>query len=166
MRYELEARLKQAQEEEIKTSPIKAIILLVLGAALIIFGGECVNKTSVVIAEYFGMDEQLIGLTIVAIGTSLPELVTCVIAALKKQPDLAVGNIIGSNIFNILFVLGLTCVIQPVGFDPAFILDGIVAIVSTVLLFAYTCGDRKLTRWEGCSLLVLYAIYLGYLIIK
>lgn len=146
--------------------PFMMFVCIVGGLAALVYGSDLTVNSAIDIAHRLSISDRIIGLTIVAIGTSLPELVTCVIAALKKQPDLAVGNIIGSNIFNILFVLGLTCVIQPVGFDPAFILDGIVAIISIILLFAYTCGDRKLTRWEGCSLLVLYAIYLGYLIIK
>lgn len=146
--------------------PFMMFVCIVGGLAALVYGSDLTVNSAIDIAHRLSISDRIIGLTIVAIGTSLPELVTCVIAALKKQPDLAVGNIIGSNIFNILFVLGLTCVIQPVGFDPAFILDGIVAVISIMLLFAYTCGDRKLTRWEGCSLLVLYAIYLGYLIIK
>lgn len=147
-------------------SPWMMLIYIIGGLAALVYGSDLTVNSAIDIAHRLSISDRIIGLTIVAIGTSLPELVTCVIAALKKQPDLAVGNIIGSNIFNILFVLGLTCVIQPVGFDPAFILDGIVAIISVILLFAYTIGDRKLTRWEGCSLLMLYAVYLGYLIVK
>ena len=140
-------------------SPWMMLIYIIGGLAALVYGSDLTVNSAIDIAHRLSISDRIIGLTIVAIGTSLPELVTCVIAALKKQPDLAVGNIIGSNIFNILFVLGLTCVIQPVGFDPAFILDGIVAIISVILLFAYTIGDRKLTRWEGCSLLMLYAVY-------
>ena len=157
----------KSQEEDSKLmNPWLMLLCIVGGLGALVYGSDLTVNSAIDIAHRLNVSDRIIGLTIVAIGTSLPELVTCVIAALKKQPDIAVGNIIGSNIFNILFVLGLTCVIQPVGFDPVFILDGIVAIISIVLLFAYTCGDRKLTRWEGCSLLVLYAIYLGYLIIK
>jgi cation:H+ antiporter len=136
------------------------------GLAALVYGSDLTVNSAIEIAQMLKVSDRIIGLTIVAIGTSLPELVTCVIAALKKQPDLAVGNIIGSNIFNILFVLGLTCTIQPIVFDSAFVLDGIVAIVSTILLYVFTVGDRKLTRWEGCSFLIIYLIYLWYLIVK
>ncbi len=136
------------------------------GLVALVYGSDLTVNSAIEIAQMLKVSDRIIGLTIVAIGTSLPELVTCVIAALKKQPDLAVGNIIGSNIFNILFVLGLTCTIQPIVFDSAFVLDGIVAIVSTILLYVFTVGDRKLTRWEGCSFLIIYLIYLWYLIVK
>jgi cation:H+ antiporter len=165
-------KMAKASKDEVQEdlpkpmNPWLMLLCIVGGLGALVYGSDLTVSSAIDIAHRLSISDRIIGLTIVAIGTSLPELVTCVIAALKKQPDLAVGNIIGSNIFNILFILGLTCVIQPVGFDPAFILDGIVAVVSTVVLFAYTCGDRKLTRWEGCALLVLYAIYLGYLIIK
>ena len=157
----------KSQEEDSKLmNPWLMLLCIVGGLGALVYGSDLTVNSAIDIAHRLSISDRIICLTIVAIGTSLPELVTCVIAALKKQPDIAVGNIIGSNIFNVLFVLGLTCVIQPVSFDSAFILDGIVAIISIILLFAYTIGDRKLTRLEGCSLLLLYVIYLGYLIIK
>ena len=112
------------------------------------------------------ISDRIIGLTIIAIGTSLPELVTCVVAAIKKQPDLAVGNIIGSNVFNILFVLGATCAICPVPFDRAFYFDGAVAFLAIILLWIFTVKDTVLSRGEGIILTLSYIGYMTYLIVK
>ncbi len=154
----------EIKENETHKNIFLMLLLMIAGLGALVWGSDLTVNSAVDIAHILNISDRIIGLTIVAIGTSLPELVTCVIAALKKQPDLAVGNIIGSNIFNILFVLGVTCTIKPVAFDPAFLIDGIIMILSVVLLFAFTCNDRKLSRWEGILFVFFYIIYLGYLI--
>ena len=123
-----------------------------------------INKIIPVIANKFGMSDRLIGLTIVAFGTSLPELVTSIIAASKKKADIAIGNIVGSNIFNILFVLGTTCLIKAVYYAQAFIVDGIIAIAAVVLLFLSCVRKKQLGRMAGIVMLLSYCGYFIYLI--
>lgn len=154
------------KENETHKNIFLMLLLIIGGLGALVYGSDLTVNSAVNIAHILNISDRIIGLTIVAIGTSLPELVTCIIAALKKQPDLAVGNIIGSNIFNILFVLGVTCTIKPIAFDSAFLIDGIIMILSVVLLFACTYNDRKLSRFEGIVFLSFYIIYLGYLIFK
>ena len=116
------------------------------------------------LAEMFGMSERFIGLTIVALGTSLPELFTSVIAARKGKADIAIGNIVGSNIFNILFVVGTSSLIIPVVFVSNFLIDCIVAMVAGITLWAFVFRKKKLVRWHGIVMLVCYAIYFVYLL--
>ena len=144
-------------------SGIKMILFLVVGIAAVIFSSNLIVDSSVNIARAINISERVIGLTVIAFGTSLPELVTCIVAAIKKRSDLAVGNIIGSNIINILFVLGVTGLIKPIPFEPAFLIDGAVGVIAIVMLwlFVFRCG--KLTRNNGIVLLLSYFIYLGYL---
>lgn len=144
-------------------SGIRTILFLVVGIAAVIFSSNLIVDSSVNIARALNISERVIGLTIIAFGTSLPELVTCIVAAIKRRSDLAVGNIIGSNIINILFVLGVTGLIKPIPFEPAFLIDGAVGVIAVVmlLLFVFRCG--KLTRGNGIVLFLSYFIYLGYL---
>jgi cation:H+ antiporter len=118
------------------------------------------------IAKDAGLSEALIGLTVVAVGTSLPELATSVVAALRKNADIAIGNIVGSNIFNIFFVLGMTSTIAPLPISNALNFDLVVSIVATALLFIFmfTMGRRHLVRWEGIVFVTIYIAYLAYLI--
>ena len=141
----------------------KLIFLLVLGLTGLVGGGNIVVDSSVNIAHMFGLNETLIGLTIVAIGTSLPELVTSVMAALKNESDIAIGNIIGSNIFNILFVLGLSSTIFPIKVLYSVNLDILIMILTTVLLFALAFFQKKISRIGG---FVLLSYYIGYIIFK
>lgn len=113
----------------------KLIIMTLIGLAAIVIGSDFTVNSATKLATVFGLSERFIGLTIVAFGTSLPELITSATAATKKKTDIAIGNIIGSNIFNILFVLGTTALISPVAFEPSFVLDSIMCIASAVLLF-------------------------------
>jgi cation:H+ antiporter len=113
----------------------------------------------------FGVSERFIGLTIVALGTSLPELMTSVTAARKHNADIAIGNIVGSNIFNIAFVVGLTGLITTVPFQPKFIIDGIVAVLAAVLLLVSVLVGRKLSRPAGVIMLLAYAGYFAYLVV-
>lgn len=141
------------------------IIAIVGGIACIVVGSDFAVDGATEIARFFNMSERFIGLTIVALGTSLPELVTSVTAARKNQADLAIGNIVGSNIFNILFVAGTTALITPVVFASNFIIDGFVTIFAVVLLLACVLNkDMKLKRWGGILMLVSYAGYFVYLL--
>lgn len=144
----------------------KSILYSVVGAAAIIGGGQLVVESAKVIAATLGMGETLIGLTVVAIGTSLPELVTSIVAAKKGDSGIAMGNVVGSNIFNILFILGMAGVISPMSADSAFFIDtGILIGVSLVMLFfAYT--GKKTSRTEGAISTGLYIIYTAYIIMR
>lgn len=140
------------------------IVMVVVGAAMIVVGSYVTVDAAKKLAGMFGMEERLIGLTIVAFGTSLPELVTSVTAALKGKPDIAVGNIVGSNIFNILFVVGTTALIIPVNYIADFLVDSIAAIAAAVLLFGCVVRKSKLNRLGGSLMLVGYAAYFVYLL--
>ena len=155
----------QAEEKaDEKKKPMWLLfVMVILGAAMIVKGSDFTVKAASAIAKLFGMEERLIGLTIVAFGTSLPELVTSVTAALKKKPDIAVGNIVGSNIFNLLFVAGTTAVITPVPYASTFRVDSLVAIATVVLLFLCVVRKRKLGRLGGFLILSAYVGYFVYM---
>lgn len=166
----LEARKsgdKQREEEEYKILPVwQCIIYIIGGAAAIAYGGDLVVDSASVIAKTFGMSQNLIGLTIVAFGTSLPELVTSVVAAKKKEVDMALGNVIGSNIFNILLVLGVAATISPMAFNMENVIDIIVLVVMSVIVLCFAWTKEKIVRWEGGVMLALYAVYVGYICIR
>lgn len=157
--------LGEAENIKIYSMP-KSILLILAGLTLLIVGGNVVVDNAITIAKYYGMSEKLIGLTILAAGTSLPELATSCVAALKKNPDIAVGNVIGSNIFNIFFILGLTGIVHPIDYNAAMNFDLQVLMASTIMLiiFMFTLNTRKLDRWEAFLLLAAYIGYTGYLI--
>ena len=142
----------------------KLLLMIVVGAVMIIWGSDLAVDAASKLAKIFGMDERFIGLTIVALGTSLPELVTSVTAAVKGKADIAVGNIVGSNIFNILFVVGTTALITPVYYNPAFLVDSIVAVVAMVFLWFCVFKDKNLGRMGGGIMLAGYVAYFIYLI--
>ncbi len=160
----------QVEEEPVEESHtneniFKLIFFIIIGVALIILGSNISVEAAKKIAKAFGMSERLIGLTIVALGTSLPELVTSVIAAMRHKADIAIGNIIGSNIFNILFVIGSSALITPVLYQSAFVFDSIVCAASTLLLFVLILNKkRNLTRIGGAIMLLAFVAYLCYLI--
>lgn len=164
----IRAALKNRTEEDEQRilSWTKSLILVVVGAAAIIIGGDLVVDSATTIAVNLGMGETLVGLTIVALGTSLPELVTSIIAAKKGDSGIAIGNVVGSNIFNILFILGMAGVIQPMTADSAFFIDtGILIGVSLVmLLFAFT--KKKTDRIEGAISTLIYVAYTAYIIMR
>ena len=168
--YLLRMSLKgQAVSEEIEKSDkneklIKLIILIIVGGVMIVWGSDITVDAATNLARIFGMSERLIGLTIVAFGTSLPELVTSATAAIKKKADIAVGNIIGSNLFNILFVVGIASAITPVIYAKDFFIDTIVCLLTAVLLWVCVLRKHKLMRHGGVILLVCYAGYFIYLI--
>lgn len=145
-------------------SVLKIILLIVLGVAALIFGSNMIVDSATNIARILNVSERIIGLTIVAFGTSLPELVTCIVAAIKRHSDLAIGNIVGSNISNILFVLGVTGLIEPIPFDNAFIPDAVIGTWASVLLLAFTMYKYRLSRLGGAIFLASYIIYISYVI--
>lgn len=146
----------------------KSIIFIGLGVVMLYFGGEWVVGGATELAAQMGLSQGLIGLSVVAIGTSLPELVTSVIAARKKNVDIAVGNVIGSNIFNLLWVLGLSATINPLPFHVINNVDILVMVFSIVMiLFALAfSGDRKINRASGIMFVLLYAAYMYYLFLR
>ncbi len=148
-----------------KTSMGKLLLFVVVGMAAIVFGSDIVVDAATAIARIFGMSERFIGLTIVAFGTSLPELVTSVTAARKGNSDIAVGNIVGSNLFNIMFVVGITAVIIPVVYQPAFWVDSVAAVAAAVLLFACVYRGKALKCRHGLLMLACYGAYFGYLLL-
>ncbi|MFH1439735.1 MAG: calcium/sodium antiporter [Candidatus Woesearchaeota archaeon] len=165
--YAAKAERNKDQEQIKIFGNLKTVIYIIVGIAGLYFGGDLVVDGAVFIAKQFGLSEFLISVTIIAIGTSLPEIVTAVTAALKKDTDMSVGTIVGTNIFNILFVLGITALISPIS-APYFInFDLIILLIATALLFAFMFIGRKhtLDRWEGIVYIIIYAIYL-YIIIK
>lgn len=157
------------KEEKIKVySYAVSILMTVFGILLLFVGGKILVDNAVILASLAGLSESFIGLTIVAVGTSLPELATSVVAAVHKHNDIALGNIIGSNIFNVFWVIGLTGTILQLPFSPATNIDVLVAISSMLLLFfAMFLGKRRmLERWQGVLFIVFYVVYIGYLICR
>ncbi|WP_019415382.1 calcium/sodium antiporter [Paenisporosarcina sp. TG20] len=136
------------------------------GLAAIIFGGDFVVKNSTEIAISLGMSEALVGLTIVAVGTSLPELVTSAIAAWKKESEIALGNIIGSNIFNILLVLGASATISPIGVNGLLFTDAIILIVFTVIVLIFALTNFRIGKREGIFLALSYIVYMIFIILR
>lgn len=144
----------------------KTVLFLTFGFAGLFLGGKLVVDNAVLIARQCGVSDKLIALTIVAAGTSLPELATSAVAAYKRRPDIAVGNVVGSNIFNIFFILGVSTLVRSAGFDPVLNADFLVLTAATLLLFftMFTGRRHRLDRWESCLFVVGYACYLTYLI--
>ena len=159
--------LMEAEEAESANRPVWLLVVMgVVGMALIVLGSDVTVDAATALAKMFGMSERFIGLTIVALGTSLPELFTSVIAAKKGKADIAIGNIVGSNIFNILFVVGTSALITTVPFASNFVVDCLVAIGAGVLLWLCVFRKKKLTRTGGILMLLSYAAYFAYLLIK
>ena len=152
-------------EEPVKSLSLwKALILTAVGLGLIILGSDIAVDAATALARIFGMSERFIGLTIVALGTSLPELFTSVSAARKGNADIAIGNIVGSNIFNILFIVGLSALIVPVPFANPFRIDTVIAILAGIVLLIFALPKKKLLRWQGPVMLAMYGVYLTYLL--
>lgn len=156
---------KQSADESKESRPVwKLLIAAIVGGVVVVWGSNITVDSATALAEIIGLSEKFIGLTIVALGTSLPELVTSVTAAKKGNADIAIGNIVGSNIFNILFVLGTSALIIPITFEPSFVIDSIIAVAAGVLLWISTIKSKKLTRPWGIVMLVCYAAYFVYLL--
>ncbi len=154
-------------EDEIKSLPIwQCIIYIVGGLIAIVKGGDLVVASATDIARTFGLSETLIGLTIVAIGTSLPELVTSVVAAKKGEVDMALGNVIGSNIFNILFILGISGTIMPMSMASESIMDLILLTAMSLFVYVFGWTKQKLNRMEGAVMILMYVVYSVYICIR
>lgn len=157
----------EQEEESTKSMSVwKCLLFMIVGGILVVKGSDFAVSGASEIARYFGMSERFIGLTIVAFGTSLPELVTSVTAARKGNTGIAIGNIVGSNIFNILFVLGTTALICTIPFESRFVIDNAIAIAAGVLLWLGTVKHRELRRPCGIVMLLCYAAYFVYLCIQ
>ena len=141
----------------------KCVVLILVGLVCLVVGGEMIVKTAVAIARYCGVAESVIGLTIVALGTSLPELATSVVAAFKHNNDIAIGNVVGSNIFNVFFILGTSAIIKHLPVYPGIEIDAALVAVSALAVWLLLCNkNRSINRWGGALLLVIYAGYLTY----
>ena len=157
---------KKEEVEETKKRPVWMLLLfVVIGIVLVVWGSDVTVDAATMIARAAGLSQRFIGLTIVALGTSLPELVTSVSAARKGKADIAIGNIVGSNIFNILFVVGTTALITPVVFKPEFMIDTMISLAAGILLWLCVFRDRKLGRAGGIIMLLGYVAYFVYLVV-
>ena len=169
----VKAAKKDSVKDEENTSEIKMsknILLSLIGVVGIVFGGNLVVDSATNIAYALGMSEKLVGLTIVAVGTSLPELVTSIVAALKGENDIALGNVLGSNIFNLVLILGASATITPIAVSGVMIIDFIILIAVTLfigaLIFFNKKDEKRLGRLEGIILVGIYVAYLAYIIMR
>ena len=163
----LEEAEEELVEEEIKILPMWKCLLFIVGGMIAIkFGGDFVVDGASAIAAGFGLSQTLIGLTIVALGTSLPELVTSIVAARKDEVDMALGNVIGSNIFNILLILGVAAAISPITFLMENIIDIVILIVMSLVVWIFAWTSKEINRKEGIMMLLMYAVYMVYICIR
>lgn len=159
-------RHPQQETAQEQTSMGRSIAMIIIGLALIVAGGEAVVASAKIIARMAGMSETIIGLTIVAVGTSLPELVTSVVAAKKGETGLAVGNVVGSNVMNLLFVLGLSAAIHPIGINLASVCDMFILLGASILTFVFLYTVRRIDRWEGAIMVGLYLLDVAFAILR
>lgn len=158
------AKREKEKEESVQEIPLwKSLVFMILGGVMVVKGSDLAVDSACRLAAFFGISQRFIGLTIVALGTSLPELVTSVVAARKGNADIAIGNIVGSNIFNILFILGTASVICEIPFDSRFLVDTGIAIASAALLLAGSVKRRQLGKACGIAMLGCYGVYFLYL---
>ena len=170
-KFDFQKKQKQLEQENStknkKEKPLwLCIILSIIGLAGVIFGGTLVVNNASAFAKSLGMSESLVALTIVSIGTSLPELVTSVVASVKKEAEMAIGNVIGSNLFNIILILGLSSTISPLTISTTAVVDIIVMGCSALLIFIISLCSKKITRWQGAMFVLMYIGYLTYIIIR
>ena len=161
----LKNRTEGDEEQKILSWP-KSIVFIIVGAAAIIAGGNFVVDSAQKIALSLGMEESLVALTVVALGTSLPELVTSIVAAKKGDSGIAMGNVVGSSIFNIVFILGLAGTISPMAVAPTFVIDTAILIGVCVMMWLFAFTKKKTGRIEGATCLVVYAAYMAYIIMR
>lgn len=160
-------RHPEPEEAAAERMPLwKCALLIVIGIALIVGGGQAVVYAAKAIARAAGMTETLIGLTIVAIGTSLPELVTSIVAAKKGETSLAVGNAVGSNLFNLMFILGISALIRPIAVNLASVLDLVILLLASILTLVFARSGRKITRPEGAVMLAVYAADVVFAVLR
>lgn len=166
VRSALKARA-EASDDEYEVLPVwKCIVFIIGGIIAIKFGGDFVVDGASTVAAKMGLSQNLIGLTIVACGTSLPELVTSVVAAKKNELDMALGNVIGSNIFNILFVLGVAASISPIAFIMENVIDIVILIVMSAVVWVFAWKKQELSKKDGIIMLIMYAVYLVYICMR
>lgn len=156
----------EGEEEYRVLSPVRSAVYIAGGLAAIVLGGDLVVDSASAIAESFGLSQTFIGLTIVALGTSLPELVTSMVAAGKGENDLAVGNVVGSNIFNILLILGVSSVITPITLDVTAVYDTVILIASSILVYVAAISKREIRKSEGTLFLLAYLAFFVYVLIR
>lgn len=167
LRGRKDAKKEHEDEVENMSFPIgKSIVLLVVGLAGIVFGGDLSVEGAKEIARAFGLSEALIGLTIVAIGTSLPELVTSIVAAKKGESDISLGNVVGSNIFNIFLILGVSGTILPMRVANTYIYDIAILVIVSIVFFIPICKTKKVTKGVGAAMSATYAAYMVYLFVR
>lgn len=154
------------QEKTKERITFKKILFIIIGLIAIIGGGELVVNSATGIAKIIGLSDSVIALTIVAVGTSLPELVTSVVAVKKGESDLAIGNVIGSNIFNIFLILGLSATVNSLTISFSSLIDMLVMLGAGLLVYGFTLKDQKVTKQRGLVLLVFYFSYVGYLLVR
>ena len=159
---------KEEFKEEILTEqPLwQAIVFFVIGLGLVVFGGECVTQTSKFLAMKMGMSETLVGLTIVALGTSLPELMTSIIAAKKGENDIALGNVLGSIVFNVLMILGLTSIITPLAINNLVLIDMVIMMIVGIIVYLFAATKKGISRLEGAILILIYVGYVTYIVLR
>ena len=159
---------KTVNEAPKQLTNLKSVAYIVLGLTGLVLGGNWIVNGAVTIASQFGVSEYLIGLTVVAIGTSLPELATSAMAAYKGNTDIAIGNVVGSNIFNIFWVLGISAVIKPLPFQPSGNSEIAMATISSILLFSVLFVGKKqvLEKWQGILFVLIYVVYITFLVIR
>lgn len=146
--------------------PLFSVLMLVAGVAFLIIGSELFMSKAVIIAQSIGVSNAVIGLTVIAVGTSLPELVTSVLAAIKKEADIAIGNAVGSNIFNILSIVGISSIVQPLSTEEIKLVDIGMMLILALLLLPFSKSKLKLSRAEGSVLILIYSGYIFYLFLK
>lgn len=162
----LAARHEQIEEEYEMMTPLKSALYIIGGLIGIVWGGDLVVDSACSIAETFGLSQTFIGLTIVALGTSLPELVTSMVAAGKGENDLAVGNVVGSNIFNILLILGVSGTITPIVLDVTAVYDSLILIVASIIVYVAALSKREIKRTEGTLFLLAYLVFFVYILVR
>ena len=165
--YVMSKKGTEQEEENVKDIPVwKCLLFMVLGGVMVVMGSDFAVSGATEIARFFGMSERFIGLTIVAFGTSLPELVTSVVAARKNEVDMAVGNAVGSNIFNILMVLGIASAINPVSLIRENVIDIIILVAFSVVVWIFAATKKKISRKEGIAMVAMYLVYAVYIILR
>lgn len=163
----IDAKKHPADEDNADLQPLwKSMLLIFVGIVFVVVGGRAVVYSARAISQIWGMTETLIGLTVVAVGTSLPELVTSIVAAKKGEAGMAVGNVVGSNIFNMMFILGLASVIQPVSVNIATFWDLIILAIISIIAFVISLSKRTISRLEGAVMLLIYTAYMVFAILR
>lgn len=163
----LTSRTEVSEEEDIKPMPMsKSILLSIGGVAAIVIGGKLVVDAASSIAVAWGMSQNLVGLTIIAVGTSLPELVTSIVASRKGESDIALGNVIGSNLFNIFFILGISAFIHPIAVSPEVFVDMTFMLIVTVVAYIFAVTKKSINKIEGSLLALTYVAYMTFIIIR